>query len=259
VDPTIPARLYRVVGYHIAGNRAVRIDILERLADLIRPLIAWRPTPAAGEPPDGAIEGHGFTVTVAMTSLLGCSGDHFASVLRSLGYRVERRPLPKKQPELAASDAAAAEAPSPASAQDAVTGQPGAAPLETDAPATDASAALAEATGEAPAVPTYLEIWRPGRPARRPQRTDQPRHQKPASQKTEGVAGETAARPPRRPNRQRPQKDRRDEARPSAAMGSRNGGKADKPADPHSPFAALAALKAQLEAKQRGDDRQDER
>ena len=38
------APLYRVVGYRIAGNRAVRLDILERLADLIRPLIAWRPT-----------------------------------------------------------------------------------------------------------------------------------------------------------------------------------------------------------------------
>src|SRR5690606_8071327 len=30
VDPTFPKALYRVVGYRIAGNRAVRLDILER-------------------------------------------------------------------------------------------------------------------------------------------------------------------------------------------------------------------------------------
>ena len=96
VDPAIPRPLYRVVGYRPAGNRAVRIDILERLADLIRPLIAWRPTPEQSTPPDGAIDGYGFTVTVAMTSLLGCSGEDFASVLKSLGYRVDRRPAPPK-------------------------------------------------------------------------------------------------------------------------------------------------------------------
>ncbi|MCP4383892.1 MAG: hypothetical protein GY798_21210, partial [Hyphomicrobiales bacterium] len=44
----------------------------------------------------GAVSGNGFTVTVAMTSLLGCSGDDFASVLRSLGYRMERKPKPER-------------------------------------------------------------------------------------------------------------------------------------------------------------------
>ncbi len=100
VDPEISPVLYRVVGYRPAGTRAVRIDILERLADVIRPLIAWRPTPESPTPPDGAIDGYGFTVTVAMTSLLGCSGEDFASVLTALGYRMERRPAPPKpEPE----------------------------------------------------------------------------------------------------------------------------------------------------------------
>ena len=94
VDETIPAPLYRIVGYSIAGSRAVRIDILERLADLIRPLIAWRATSDGAAPPEGAVPGNGFTVTVAMTSLLGCSGEDFSSVLRALGYRAERRPAP---------------------------------------------------------------------------------------------------------------------------------------------------------------------
>ena len=75
------------------GERAVRVDILERLADLIRPAIAWREG-ATGQKPAGAFDGRGFTVTIAMTSLAGCSGEDFASVLRSLGYRMDKRPKP---------------------------------------------------------------------------------------------------------------------------------------------------------------------
>jgi ATP-dependent RNA helicase SUPV3L1/SUV3 len=106
VDATIPAPLYRIVGYSIAGTRAVRIDILERLADLIRPLIAWRSPPDGAPPPEGAVPGNGFTVTVAMTSLLGCSGEDFSSVLRALGYRMERRPAPPVAAPESAADAA---------------------------------------------------------------------------------------------------------------------------------------------------------
>ncbi|MDQ0313812.1 helicase-related protein [Amorphus orientalis] len=100
VDPEIPKDLYGVVGFRVCGNRAVRVDILERLADQIRPLIAWKPSGDATTPPEGAIpEGGGFTVTVSMMSLLGCSGEDFASVLKSLGYRVERRPAPPQPVE----------------------------------------------------------------------------------------------------------------------------------------------------------------
>ena len=35
-----PRKLYEVAGFKVAGKRAVRVDILERLADIIRPLIA---------------------------------------------------------------------------------------------------------------------------------------------------------------------------------------------------------------------------
>src|SRR5262249_494758 len=38
-----------------------------------------------------------FTVTIAMTSLVGCSGEEFASILRSLGYRMDKRPKPPPQ------------------------------------------------------------------------------------------------------------------------------------------------------------------
>ncbi len=99
-DKDISKVLYRTAGYRVCGERAVRVDILERLADLIRPALAWR-AGAPGPKPPGAIDGFGFTVTVGMTSLAGCSGEDFASVLRSLGYRMEKRPKPTEPPPAA--------------------------------------------------------------------------------------------------------------------------------------------------------------
>ena len=93
VDKDTPNALYRTAGYRICGERAVRVDILERLADLIRPALSWREG-APGPKPDGVFDGRGFLVTGAMTSLTGASGDDFASVLRSLGYRMDRKPKP---------------------------------------------------------------------------------------------------------------------------------------------------------------------
>ena len=76
-DASVNRGLYRAAGFRVCGDRAVRVDILERLADLIRPAIAYRPGVTAGEPPAGAADGEGFVVTVAMTSLAGCSGESF--------------------------------------------------------------------------------------------------------------------------------------------------------------------------------------
>ena len=96
VDKQLARDAYRVLGYRQCGERAVRVDILERLADLIRPALAWRET-SPGEKPAGAFDGRGFVVTQAMTSLTGSAGEDFASILRALGYRMERRaPLPPK-------------------------------------------------------------------------------------------------------------------------------------------------------------------
>ena len=96
VDKALPRDAYRVLGYKQCGERAVRVDILERLADLIRPALAWREN-SPGEKPTGAFDGRGFVVTQAMTSLTGSAGEDFASILRALGYRMDRRPpLPPK-------------------------------------------------------------------------------------------------------------------------------------------------------------------
>lgn len=98
VDHEIQKGLYRAAGFRVCGERAVRVDILERLADLIRPALAWRPQSPGPKPP-GAVDGRGFVVTVGMTSLAGCSGEDFASILKSLGYRMERRAAPPPEAE----------------------------------------------------------------------------------------------------------------------------------------------------------------
>ena len=80
VDPPASAEMCRVAGFRLCGDRAVRVDIVERLSDLIRAALPRSPTAGPAE------EGDGFVVTGQMTSLTGCSGEPFASILRSLGF-----------------------------------------------------------------------------------------------------------------------------------------------------------------------------
>ena len=167
VDKEAPKPLYRTAGYRVCGDRAVRVDILERLADLIRPALSWREH-AAGPKPDGAVDGRSFTVTGAMTSLTGASGEDFASILRALGYRMERRPKPPEAEKPAEAEAApAAEATAEATveatsdsaaeaAPETVAAEPAetaAESIETSAPVADSDImpALDEAVLEAPA------------------------------------------------------------------------------------------------------------
>ncbi|MGB7098226.1 MAG: helicase-related protein [Xanthobacteraceae bacterium] len=133
----IDAALYRTAGYRVCGERAVRVDILERLADLIRPALAWREG-VAGQKPPGAIAGGGFIVVNTMTSLTGASGEDFASILRSLGYRMEKRPKPHEP-------APAAEAPLTVAADN------------VDAPPTDPAAVAATPSSDSP-LNTEMEV-----------------------------------------------------------------------------------------------------
>ena len=169
IDKTLPRDAYRVLGYRQCGERAVRVDILERLADLIRPALSWRAT-SPGEKPAGAFDGRSFVVTQAMTSLTGSAGEDFASILRALGYRMERRPpLPPKPAVVVepAADAAPAETVSEASSSEAVSSQVTAEPVAeaaaseaastTDAaPATEVTDAPASVVEEAAASSTLL-------------------------------------------------------------------------------------------------------
>lgn len=216
VDPEIDARLYPICGFRVCGRRAVRFDILERLADLIRPLISFRVGQSEGDAPEGAAKGTGFMVTVEMTSLLGCAGEDFTEVLKSLGYKVERTTVPvtkaadaadatpgevssveaPKDAEASAPEPAAESVETPvvepeAPASEIQTGAPVAEPTaETSSEATAEEASSKEAAAEEPAgeEPTeqIVEIWRPAPSGQRnrPQR-----------------AGAEGERGPRRANR----------------------------------------------------------
>jgi ATP-dependent RNA helicase SUPV3L1/SUV3 len=165
IDKALPRDAYRVLGYRQCGERAVRVDILERLADLIRPALAWREN-APGAKPPGAFDGRGFVVTQAMTSLTGSAGEDFASVLRALGYRMDRRPPLPPKPEPVATPAAEAESIA-AAPVDAETTEAGAAEaVSTEASEASpiemaAADALAETTMEAASEPTAEAVEQP--------------------------------------------------------------------------------------------------
>ena len=48
-DPAVAAHFYLVFGFAIVANRAVRVDVLERLSDLIRIAMSYRPGPPPGK------------------------------------------------------------------------------------------------------------------------------------------------------------------------------------------------------------------
>ncbi len=95
IDPAKPEGFYRMCGYRVCGPRAVRVDMLERLSDLIRDRVFWKPRIPEERRPVGSVEGGGFTVVPDMMSLVGCSGEEFEAILVSLGFRSQTRMLPK--------------------------------------------------------------------------------------------------------------------------------------------------------------------
>jgi ATP-dependent RNA helicase SUPV3L1/SUV3 len=102
-DPAIDREFYRLAGFRFLGKRAVRIDILERLADLIRPALQWTPG-AAGPRPEAAYDGKRFITTTGMLSILGATQDDIEEILKGLGYRADA-----VQPEEASAHLAAVE------------------------------------------------------------------------------------------------------------------------------------------------------
>jgi len=86
-DEQFEPMYYKLAGYRVLGPRAVRVDILERLADLIRPCVYWKPGTAPL--PDGAFGDSKFVVTPAMMSILGATAEDMEHVLKGLGYRHE--------------------------------------------------------------------------------------------------------------------------------------------------------------------------
>ena len=107
-DRSTPRGFYGVCGYRICGTRVVRIDMLERLADLMRERVFWRPRFPDEARPAGSVEGGGFAIVPDMMSLVGCSGEEFEGILRSLGFRMQKKKMQTALPHRAAPVAEAA-------------------------------------------------------------------------------------------------------------------------------------------------------
>ena len=70
----LPAYIYRAAGFYPTKNHAIRFDMLERLADIIRPLLADKNNK------------QGFVINEAMMSIMGCGVEDLADILLKLGY-----------------------------------------------------------------------------------------------------------------------------------------------------------------------------
>ena len=68
------AHYYTMAGYKLVGERALRVDMLERLADILRTKNVWT----------------GFEADVDMLSITGLTLEQLAEVLQSLGYSVRK-------------------------------------------------------------------------------------------------------------------------------------------------------------------------
>jgi ATP-dependent RNA helicase SUPV3L1/SUV3 len=93
----VPRSHYLMSGYRPAGARAIRIDMLERLADLVRAKDSRA----------------GFEATPDMLSITGMTLEQFADLMQGLGYKAERGERPKVTP---AADPAPAETSTPTDA-----------------------------------------------------------------------------------------------------------------------------------------------
>ena len=239
---------YRLCGFRLLGKKAVRVDILERLADFIRPAVNWKfSTEKKDQRPDGAFDGWGFMITTPMLSILGATHDDMADVLRGLGYKAETLPEaeilekikgwdeagqppaenveaspPQPTNETAAEDngeekgGAAAEAPAQADEQTAQA-EPANQPR-------DEQIAVSVLTDDDGGEEKRILVWRQVRDA------PAKRHRRPQN-KNEGPNRKHSNSP-------RGQKNFRGKG------GQRGGSKpAERQPDPDSPFAALQALK----------------
>ncbi|MEZ5783331.1 MAG: helicase-related protein [Rhizobiaceae bacterium] len=151
VNQSFDPVFYKLAGFRSLGRRAVRVDILERLADLIRPALSWRA--GTGPRPEGAFDGAAFMVTPAMMSILGANAEDMEEILKGLGYRSEAKQAADVAARLEALDEAARKAAEEAAAKKQaeaaakLAGEPSEATSETSA---DAAPVETEVVQEVP-------------------------------------------------------------------------------------------------------------
>jgi len=274
IEEGVPSAFYELAGFQPCGKKAVRMDMLERLADAVRPLGSSRDF---------------FEVTPEIMGLVGLSGEDFAAVMKTAGYKHEVRkvaPVKAEDTAVAGEDTPSAE---PQKAEASTTEASGtdsqsevpvtdetatvtvtlevateadAKPEEgTDAKAAEVEApVVAESSAEVPVeaeaepkvdaatdageealVERYFFAWAPKRKAR-PQVRSQGRKPNGGEGGRERKAGG------------RPQGRGKPAGRGKPGQGQNRGSQTraprrEKQADPDSPFAALAGLKDALEKK----------
>jgi ATP-dependent RNA helicase SUPV3L1/SUV3 len=215
----VPGQHYLLAGYRKAGQRAIRIDMLERLADMIRT-----------EDSRG-----GFEAKPDMLSITGMTLEQFADLMQGLGYKAERAEREKVKPVVAdaagstdTADQASAEAP---------------APVEAPAVAEDAAAPTeGEPAAEGPETEVFFTFtWGGNRGGQRGAREGGNRQGGKPRRDAGGPGGNRGDRPKGGKGKPKgkggPKGDKGPktfESRPP---------KKDKPIDPDNPFAVLAALK----------------
>ena len=218
-DPETPVPVYGAAGYRVLGPRAVRLDMLERLGDTIE---AKRGADKRLPP---------FAITPDMLSLLGCSVDEMAGVLKALGFKSEGAKSETGADILLWRPKRRHEGERPQHQRRAQPGGESAPPAEGERrpprrdrnrrphaarPETDPAAAAPAADGQAPE-----------------------RGQRPPKGKWRG---ERKPHPPREGGK--PQGEgKRDDRRPQGQQLGPRPERREKPADPNSPFAILAKLK----------------
>ena len=248
----VPKQHYTLAGYHPAGTRAIRIDMLERLADILRQKDSRA----------------GFEATPDMLSITGMTLDQFADLMAGLGYKGEKAERAKvktaeapKAPEISDEAAAAIAAGMPIPEEVSIL-----APVAEPEPEAEAAAPEMEAfyTFTWAPKPRFQRPERAPRPERKEGEARAPRADRPQGDRPKATVRRATVRKGDRPQG-RPAQARPAQGRPPKATvrkGDRKGGKpqrddrqksfearpprAEKPIDPDNPFAALLALKGKV-------------
>jgi ATP-dependent RNA helicase SUPV3L1/SUV3 len=259
--PDVPKMHYTLAGYHPAGARAIRIDMLERLADLVRVKDSRA----------------GFEATPEMLSITGMTLEQFSGLMAGLGYKGEKAERVKVKAAVVAPVVVAPVSTAPIPEEESASEM---------APVIGPEVAADEAP--APEMETYYTFtWAPRqRGERRTPRSEgenrgprrNPAPQVEGAVAPEGAVAEQPARAPRegykgkprgeggKPEGRRDGKPRGEGGKPEGRRDGKPGGKpaynkdrderpkafearpprVEKPIDPDNPFAALLALKGKV-------------
>lgn len=209
----VPQAHYLMAGYRPSGARAIRIDMLERLADLLRACDSRA----------------GFEATPDMLSITGTTLEQFADLMEGLGYKAEKAERARPKPAAPEADASEAtpeimpKAEAPEAPQSVASDAAPADPPPVEALMPDATPdAPAEPSPEEPLEVFYTFTWAP-----RPRRDARPEHKSHDARKPD--ARRKSGKPKGKP------RDRKPDAQPATT--AKPQGKPDR-IDPDNPFAA---------------------